>query len=105
MATDLATRQSGAAMLEQVLVEGNLERLSPEQRLAYYSQVCESVGLNPLSKPFAYIKLNGKLTLYALKDATDQLRAKHRVSVQLMQRQFKEGLYIVTARATLGDGR
>lgn len=105
-AAQLATRRSGsAALLEQVLVEGNLEKLTADQRLSYYQQVCESVGLNPLTKPFAYIKLNGKLTLYALKDATDQLRRLHRISVQIMQRQFKEGLYVVTARATTPDGR
>ena len=105
MSTALAQRDGNAEMLERVVMQGDLAALSPQQRIAYYQQVCESVGLNPLTRPFDYLKLSGRLVLYAKKDATDQLRAKHRVSVQLVQRQFKEGLYIVTARATLPDGR
>lgn len=69
--------QMGA--IERVLVEGDLSPLSTDERARYYKAVCDSVGLNPLTKPFAYIKLNGKLVLYALRDATDQLRKIHNV--------------------------
>ena len=57
-----------AKAIEQVLIGGDLSALSEEQRLMYYNQVCESLSLNPLTKPFDYIKLNGKLTLYAKRD-------------------------------------
>ena len=65
--------------LEQVLVKGDLSILSESERIAYYKKVCESTGLNPLTKPFGYITLNRQLTLYALKGATDQLRKIHNV--------------------------
>lgn len=91
--------------LEKVVVQGDLSKLSTEQRLAYYRTVCESVGLNPATQPFEYIKLSGKLTLYPKRDATDQLRRIHRVSVQISDRQRIEDVYVVTARATTPDGR
>jgi hypothetical protein len=94
-------------ILERVVVAGDLSRLSPEERLDYYRRVCESLGLNPLTRPFDYIVLNGKLTLYARRDATDQLRRIHGISVRIVAREMVEplGLYVVTARATAPDGR
>lgn len=97
--------QESAAVLDQVITQGNLSALSPADRVRYYTQVCESIGLNPLTKPFDYINLNGKLTLYAKRDATDQLRKIHRVSVAIVSRESRDGVYVVVAKATLPDGR
>lgn len=63
-----------ASVLQNVLINGDLKELSDQERVQYYNKVCDSVGLNPLTKPFDYIRLSGKETLYAKKDATDQLR-------------------------------
>ena len=93
-------RESGAAIMEQVIIKGNLADLTPEERVTYYLRVCDSLGLNPLTKPFDYIMLNGKLTLYAKKDATDQLRAKHGVSVFIVRQERMDDLYVVTAEAS-----
>ncbi len=98
-------KDEGAAQLERVLVTGDLAQLKPEERLNYYKMVCESVGLNPLTRPLEYITLNGKLTLYARKDATDQLRSIHCVSVTIQARELTEGVYVVTARAAMPSGR
>jgi hypothetical protein len=38
--------------IESALIQGDLSKLTSEQRLSYYKSVCESVGLNPLTKPF-----------------------------------------------------
>ena len=94
-----------AEMLENVLVNGDLARLSAPQRLDYYRQVCQSMGLNPLSKPFDYINLNGKLTLYAKKDATDQLRKINGVSIDDVQQDFEGDLIIVTVKGSDREGR
>lgn len=91
--------------IEQVLVDGDLSGLTPEQRATYYGRVCESLGLNPLTKPFAYIRLNNKLVLYALRDATDQLRARDKISVRIVTREVLDGIYVVTAQAETPDGR
>lgn len=95
--------QDGAALLERVIVQGDLSKLSPIDRVSYYKQVCESAGLNPLTKPFEYITLNSKLTLYALRGATDQLRKVHGVSVEIKAREVVEEVYVVTAQAKMGD--
>ena len=103
--SDAVATLDGAAILERVVVGGNLADLKPAERMMYYKAVCESVGLNPLTKPFEYITLNGKLTLYAKRDATDQLRTIHGVSITKLERDAAEGCYTVTAYATDSKGR
>jgi hypothetical protein len=97
--------QSAGDIMERVIAVGDLSKLQPEERVLYYNRTCESLGLNPLTRPFEYITLNGKLTLYARKDCTDQLRSLKRVSVAIVDRQRIEDIYAVTARATMPDGR
>lgn len=93
--------------IEQVLIGGDLARLSPEQRVSYYQAVCASVGLNPLTQPFEYLTLNGKLKLYARKDCTDQLRRLHAVSVDEMDSKMlgSDAVYVVTVKVRIKDGR
>lgn len=103
--TDLpATRNTGDA-LERVIAGGDLAALTPEQRTSYYHAVCESLGLNPLTRPFEYIRLQGKLTLYARRDATDQLRKAQGISVEIKGRAKVDDLYVVTASARDREGR
>lgn len=104
MSTELTTTTPGQ-IIEAVIAKGDLGKLSPEERTRYYAEVCRSVGLNPLTKPFEYLQLNGKLTLYARKDATDQLRQIHGVSLTIVSREQVGDVYVVTARATLASGR
>ncbi len=101
MTTGALAARPDAGAIEHALVMGDLSRLTPDQRLSYYNQICQSLDLNPLTKPFAYITLNGKLVLYALKDCTEQLRSKRGVSVTIAAREVVEDCYIVTARASL----
>lgn len=97
--------EQALGQIESLLIKGDLSVLNEAQRVQYYRAVCDSVGLNPLTKPFDYIMLNGKLTLYAKRDATDQLRKIHAVSIQISSRETIEGVYVVTARAKLPSGR
>lgn len=91
--------------VEKVIIGGDLSRLTPEERLSYYKKVCESVGLNPLTTPFQYLNLQGKLTLYATKACTDQLRAVHQISIEVTSRERDQDCYSVTAKATDANGR
>ena len=93
------------SIVEKVVIQGDLAALTPAERLTYYKQVCDSVGLNPLTRPFEYIRLNNKLTLYAKRDATDQLRSIHGVSIKIVAREKVDDLYIVTAQAIDKSGR
>jgi len=92
-------------IMEQVLIKGDLKNLSESERARYYTRVCDSVGLNPLTKPFEYITLNGKLCLYARKDATDQLRKLYAVSVLESTQEEMEGVYIVVCKVADKSGR
>lgn len=94
-----------AELVEQVVIQGDLAQLSSQQRGDYYARVCSSLGLNPLTKPFDYIRLNNKLVLYAKRDATDQLRSIHKISISVTARERIDDVYIVTARAKNADGR
>lgn len=91
--------------IEAVLMTGDLSRLSPQEKVSYYNRVCNSVGLNSLTQPFAYIRLNGKEVLYATRAATDQLRSVHKVSIRITARELMGDVYVVTAQATTPDGR
>jgi hypothetical protein len=107
MSTALATHPAplDPTIVAQVLLSGDLERLSDQQRMAYCTRVCESLGLNPLTQPFAFIRLNGKLVMYAKKDATEQLRKIHGVSITSVTSQRVEDVFVVTATATDRSGR
>ena len=105
MNTAVVVKQSNAELMESVLVKGDLSKLNPQERTQYYLAVCESVGLNPVTKPFEYITLNGKLTLYALRNCTDQLRTIHSVSVLELTESEREGVFIVTAKVQNKEGR
>lgn len=98
-------KQQDNGLMEKVLIQGDLSQLSPKERISYYKAVCESLGLNPLTKPFDYIELDGKLLLYVKRDATEQLRKTHKVSLTIVSREKLDDVYIVTARATMPDGR
>jgi len=99
------SQESVDKILAKTVIDGDLSCLSPYERVLYYKAVCQSLGLNPLSKPFELIKLNGKLTLYARKDCTDQLRKLHRISIDPPQIQVVNDAFVVTVKAITKDGR
>lgn len=110
MSNELTTKkdikeQHDLSVIEQVVMQGDLAKLNPEQRVHYYHKVCESSGLNPYTRPFDYISLNGKLTLYAKKDATEQLRKINGISIIELDARIVDDLYIVTAKAKTPNGR
>jgi hypothetical protein len=92
-------------LAERAAMYGDLSRLSEEERLNYYRAVCESLGLNPLTRPFEYLRLGGRLVLYATRAATDQLRQIHGVSINIMKQERVGDLYVVHVRARARDGR
>jgi hypothetical protein len=92
-------------ILEQVITKGDLAELSPADRVSYYNTLCQSLGLNPLTRPFEYITLDKKLVLYARKDATEQLRKINGISIWKIENTIEDGCLIVTAYARTPDGR
>lgn len=94
-----------AEKAKAVLIQGDLSKLTEPEKVSHYLAVCKSIGLNPSTKPFQYISLNSKLVLYATKDATEQLRKIHAVSVTKIEAKEMRDVYIVTAEVKDASGR
>jgi hypothetical protein len=94
-----------AQTLEHVLGTGDLAKLTTGQRIEYYSRTCQTLGLNPLTRPFRFLALNGQIQLYATRDCTDQLRKLHGINLQIADKRIDGDLFIVTVRAKTKDGR
>jgi len=101
----MANIKTKSVITDQVLVQGDLSSLTEDQRAAYYLKVCDSLGLNPHTQPFEYLKLNGQLKLYATKACSDQLRKINGVSLEILSRELLDEVYTVTARAEDAAGR
>lgn len=103
--TEVQVRQDVTGAVEAAIIQGDLSKLSAEQRVEYYRRVCDSLGLNYWTQPFGYIVLNNRLTLYAKKDAADQLRKRHGVSIGKPDIRIEDDWIIVTVTARDSDGR
>ena len=90
---------------EVALVKGDLASLNDTERLDYVNNLCKSLNLNPLTKPFEYITLNGKLTLYTTKSATDQLRTNYKVSFLSSEKSVINDILSVVVKVKTPDGR
>jgi hypothetical protein len=97
--------QAGTRALEAYISAGDIGRLGPDQRVALYRAVCDSLGLNPLTQPFQYLVLSGKTVLYATKSATEQLRQIHGVSVVSMVKEVVGDILTVTVSVRDKTGR
>ena len=96
---------AGTRALESYIAAGDIGKLGPDQRIALYRAVCESLGLNPLTQPFQYLVLSGKTVLYATKSCTEQLRQIHGVSVVSMAKEVVGEILTVTVSVRERTGR
>lgn len=106
MSTAVTTQQHhDTGAVEKVMLHGDLSSLSSEERISYYHQLCDHLGLNPVTQPFKILRLQGKDTLYATKDATEQLRKKNGVSVDRKEAERVGDVYVVTVYGSDASGR
>lgn len=91
--------------LEDIFIKGDISSMTEVQRVEYVRQLCRSLGLNPMTQPFDYLTFQGKITLYAKKGCTDQLRGVYGISLKIVDQKIEEGVLTVTAQATFPDGR
>ena len=98
-------RTLNAEVITSLVLNGDLKRLSPEQKVGYYNYRCQQAGLDPAAKPFDLLTLNGKEILYANASATQQLTSIHKLSHQITSRELTDGIYCVFCRVTGSDGR
>ncbi|WP_400190711.1 hypothetical protein [Hymenobacter sp. B81] len=91
--------------IEKLVLAGDLSKMDPAARVAYYLQLCESLKLNPHTQPFQILRLSGKEVMYATKSCTEQLRKLNGVSVTKLETAQPAGLLVVTAYVRDKKGR
>jgi hypothetical protein len=91
--------------IEALIIKGDLAALTPEQRVIHYKRVCDSIGVNPLTQPFQYMTLQGKLILYATRSCADQLRKLHGIDIEVVSQDAGDDLLTVHVRAKDKTGR
>jgi hypothetical protein len=100
-----AKASTAGEIIEDLIIKGDLAKLTAEQRATYYVSVCKSLGLNELTKPFDYITLSGKLTLYANRTCADQLRKINGISLEIASQKIINDILTVHVKARDRDGR
>jgi hypothetical protein len=90
---------SRAEGLEKVLTESDLASLKATERIVYVKEVCDSLKLNFLTRPFDFIRFQGKTILYANKGCAEQLRRIFKISTKVINRETIDGIHIVTVKA------
>ena len=100
-------QNQSASIANQLILQGDLSKLSANDKVRYYNGYCERMGLDPFTKPFDILRLNGREVLYCTRSGTQQLNKLHKVSHLITSRDTNvdAGVYIVTSKASLPDGR
>ena len=107
MTNELMTTGSDnmAALFNKLVLQADLSQLSEPELVQYYHAVCNRAGLDPMTKPFEVLTLQGRKTLYATKTAAAQLTAIHGVSVNIVDKgKLGDDTYYAQARVTKKDG-
>lgn len=86
-------------ILESIISNGDISQLTPHQKVEYYVNICNKLGLDPMSQPFRILKLHGREILYCHRAGCQQLNKIHKVSHEIKARETVNECYVVTAQA------
>jgi len=110
--TDMVKVEADTEAMNQLLFYGDISALSQEDKGKYLFALCKSQGLNPWTRPFDFITLNGKLTVYANKGAAAQLADVRQISSEVVYEgplrigdKLNEGIYQVSMKFTDSKSR
>lgn len=96
--SEVATVQEST--MSQLILKGDISKLNDNEKVQYYHAICQRLGVDPMTKPFDYLVLQGKQTLYLNKSGAEQLNKVHKVSIEIRDKQKADDIYVVTARAS-----
>lgn len=85
MSTGLVKAEQLDSDILAIIKTGDLDRLNEQQQLQYYIYECNRIGLDPASRPFAWLRLKGKLVLYADRRCGDMLATKHGFTTEIVE--------------------
>jgi hypothetical protein len=102
----LTTEEQEAALAarDHVIATNDLGKLAPRQRVGLVLRLCETLGLNVLSRPFEFLVLDGKVVLYPTKSCTEQLGRLHQISVKKVRQANVGDLHVVEVEGRLPNG-
>ena len=92
-------------ILSSLILKGDISGLDSKQRVEYVTNLCNRIGLDPLTQPFKILKLQGKEVLYADKGCAQQLCKVYGISTEITKTEKIENLYVVSVRASGKDGK
>lgn len=90
-------------VIQNLLLYGDLSRLTSDQKVQYVQYRCKQLGLDPAAKPFELLTLNGKQVLYATAACTQQLCESRKLSVALSGHEMVRDVIVVTAKVSDKD--
>lgn len=99
------TKPEEQKILANIVINGDLSGLSEREQVEYYNRMCAHVGIDPVSRPFEYMTIDGKKVLYATKSATEQIRKRDNVSVVEMTKNFYKKVVEVQVKVENREGR
>lgn len=95
--------QISTETMSKLALAGDVGGLNPQEKIQYYAALCERVGLDPATQPFKLMRLSGKEVFYLDRSGAQQLNRLHQISHEIKTREFVNGCYVVTARASIGN--
>ena len=108
MTTEIETQDITKNIMDELPEEiskavalNDLSRLSDAHKIQYYYAYCKGMGMNPLQKPFEFIKFQGgAIQLYATKNCGQQLAVRNGISLVKVDEKAADGLLEITYRAS-----
>lgn len=88
-----------------LLLYGDMKRLKPEEKNEYYLYRCQLIGVDPASRPFDLLNLNGKEILYPNAGCAQQLTSIHGLSHRIVGKDKFDDAYVITTEITDKHGR
>ena len=92
-------------LISNLVLNGDISKMTDIMKVQYYNQLCHSLNLNPVTRPFQIISFQGKSVLYATKDCTEQLRKLNGVSVVELVQDIKSDMIISKCKVQDNQGR
>ncbi len=90
-------------VLASIMLNGDVSKLTTDQKLQYVNALCNHLKLDPIRRPFDITTMNGKQVVYANKGCAEQLRSVHNVSINGVDTKIEGDLIIVTVHASTKD--
>lgn len=93
-------------IISDLVIQGDISKMSNENRLKYYMSLCKAYNLSPLTQPFDIITFRGgKTVLYANKTCAEQLRKNYGISIIDVNQTIENDIIVSTVKLQDSTGR